>query len=76
VRAHQRLGVAVVGHHHGNLDLERACAVPEQQVVETVQVLGNHDQRAVGSPGVPQLERHPELAGHAREPAPQVLGVG
>ena len=50
-------------------------AVAEQQVVEAVQVLGDHDQGAVRRPRVPQLEGHAELRGDVGEAAAQLLGA-
>ena len=63
VGADQRLGVGVVGDHDRDLDLQRAGARAEEQVVEAVQVLGDHDQRAVRRGRVPELELHRELLG-------------
>ena len=59
VRPDQRLGVGVVGHDGRDLDLQRAGAGAEQQVVEAVQVLRDHDERPVRRVAAPQLEVMP-----------------
>ena len=66
VGPHQRLRIGVVGHHRGDLDLQRAGAGAEEQVVEAVQVARDHHQRPVRRRGVPELELHRELAARRR----------
>ena len=58
--------VLVVGNHDGDLRTEAAGPPAEDQVVEAVAELGDHDQQALG-PAVVDGEIHAELGGGGRE---------
>ena len=75
VRRREARRVLVVGHDRRDLDLQRAGAPAEQQVVEAVQVLGDQDQRAVRRACRPQLEGHVERLGDRLEVRAQRVRV-
>ena len=71
----QPLEVAVVGDDRGDLDVERAGARAEEQVVEAVAELGHHDQRAGRRRRVPQGPGDPVGLGDGAESVTQSFQV-
>ena len=74
--AHQGLGVAVVGDHHRDVDLQAAVGRAEQQVVEAVQLLADHQQGSVGNLCAPDLVGQLEATRDLGEVRAQGLGGG
>ena len=67
VALHQLGEVGVVGHDGRDIHPELAAAPAEQQVIEAVAVLADHDQHARLARQRMQLQAHAELVAHVRE---------
>jgi hypothetical protein len=67
--------VRVVGHDRDDVDVEPSGAGPEQQVVEAVTVLADHDEDPLAPRGVGEVPGHAEGLRDRGEILPQHVGV-
>ncbi|MNJ46316.1 hypothetical protein D3C77_414440 [compost metagenome] len=66
--------VVVVRDDGGHFGMQMAAVHAEQQIVQAVALLADHDQQAFLAARVMQLQFHAVLGGHAVQPRPQVAG--
>ena len=66
--------VVVIRDDRGHFGVQMTAVHAEQQIVQAVPLLADHDQQALLAAGVMQLQLHAVLRGHAVQARPQVAG--
>ncbi|MNU90109.1 hypothetical protein D3C71_799650 [compost metagenome] len=66
--------IVVIGHDGGDFRVQMSAMHAEQQVVQAVALLADHDQQAFLAAGIVQLEFHAVFGGHGVQAGAQVVG--